>query len=64
MRSRYDSAIDQLGKGKRMFENILRPVADISDDWHYIGFVAFPEIENRNELNKYLKLTEDGMKVT
>ena len=47
-----------------MFENILRPVADISDDWHYIGFVAFPEIENRNELNKYLKLTEDDMKVT
>ena len=46
-----------------MFENVMKPVADIPDGWQYTGFVAFPEIDNRAELNHFLKLGEEDLKV-
>ena len=64
LRSRYESAKDQLGKGRKMFENVMKPVADTPDGWQYTGFVAFPEIDNRTELNQYLKLGEEDLMVT
>ena len=47
-----------------MFENVMKPVADTPDGWQYTGFVAFPEIDNRTELNQYLKLGEEDLMVT
>ena len=46
-----------------MFVNVLKPLAELTDDWTYYGFVAFPEIENRKELNQYLNLEDDYLKV-
>ena len=46
-----------------MFENVMRPLADTLGGWQYTGFVAFPEIENRNELNQYLKLGDEDLTV-
>ena len=63
LRSRYASAKEQLRKGERMFVNIMKPLAELTDDWTYYGFVAFPEVENRKELNQYLNLEDDYLKV-
>ena len=46
-----------------MFENVLKPIADTPDGWQYAGFVAFPEIDNRAELNRHLKLGEEDLMV-
>ena len=62
-RSRYESAKEQLGKGRKMFENVMKPIADTLGGWQYTGFVAFPEIDNRTELNRYLKLGEEDLMV-
>ena len=63
LRSRYESAKEQLEKGRKMFENVMKPVADTPGGWHYTGFVAFPEIDNRTELNRYLNLGEEDLTV-
>ena len=63
LRSRYESAKDQLRKGQQMFENVMKPIADTLENWRYTGFVAFPEIENRNELTQYLKLADEDITV-
>ena len=46
-----------------MFENVMKPIADALGSWNHIGFVAFPEIDNRSELNQYLKLSEEELLV-
>ena len=63
LRDRYDSAKEQLAKGEKMFDNVLKPLADISDAWTYLGFVSFPEIENKKVLNGFLKLSDIDLKV-
>ena len=46
-----------------MFENVMKPIADPLGGWKYRGFVAFPEIENRNQLNEYLELGVEDLMV-
>ena len=46
-----------------MFEKVLKPIADTLGSWKHTGFVAFPEIDNRNELNRYLKLAKKDLMV-
>ena len=63
LRLRYESAKEQLEKGRKIFENVMKPVADTPESWQYTGFVAFPEIDNRTELNRYLNLAEKDLMV-
>ena len=46
-----------------MFEKVLKPIANTLGSWKHTGFVAFPEIDNRNELNHYLKLAKKDLMV-
>ena len=62
MRNRYDLAKEQLAKGEKMFDNVLKPLANLSDGWTYLGFVSFPEIEDRTVLNRFLKLNDSQLK--
>ena len=57
MRSRYESAKEQLAKGERMFQNVLKPLAHVPESWNYIGLIAFPEIPNREMLAECISLT-------
>ena len=43
----YDGAERQLEKGKDLFENVVSPLASLSDGWKHLGFKVFPEVENR-----------------
>ena len=43
----YDGAQRQIEKGKDLFQNVLSPLASLSDGWKHLGFKVFPEVENR-----------------
>ena len=52
-RERYVSAKKQLEKGRNMFENTIKRLANIPD-WRHVGFVCFTEIENRQVVRNHL----------
>ena len=44
----YTDAIGQLEKGQVWLEHVMRMLK--MDHWTYVGFVAFPNIDNRQAL--------------
>ena len=62
-RDRYESAKAQLGKGRVMFEKVIKQLVELPG-WSHLGLICFTEIENRGVLKKYLpELTEEELKV-
>ena len=57
-RQRYKEAKAQLQLGEQFFKGVLSPLADLSDNWRYFGFVCFPEVEDKNALRELTY--EDG----
>ena len=49
----------QLKKGRTMFEELLMPLAGLKEkNWRHVGFVVFPEIEDRQTFQTVLGLTD------
>ena len=63
-RERYEEAKEQLQKGEKMFEKVLKSLTNLPD-WSYIGLVCFTEIENRGVFATELEdLKQDDIKVS
>ena len=63
LQERYNSAMNQLSKGKEMFEKISQLLAISSNPWTHVGLVCFPYIETREKLNTLLELSSEDLKV-
>ena len=59
----YDGAQRQIEKGKDLFQNVLSPLASLSDGWKHLGFKVFPEVENRKFFID-AEFSEEDVKVT
>ena len=46
----YADAVGQLEKGREWLEHVMRMLN--MDPWTYVGFVAFPNIDNREALKE------------
>ena len=63
-RKRYEEAKEQLQKGEKMFEKVLKSLTNLRD-WSYVGLVCFTEIENRGGFMSELEdLRQDEIKVS
>ena len=63
-RKRYEEAKEQLQKGEKMFEKVLKSLTNLRG-WSYIGLVCFTEIENRGVFATELEdLKQDDIKVS
>ena len=47
----FQRAKHQLAKGEKWFRNTLSPIIGLKQ-WNYVGFVAFPNLENKGVLKK------------
>ena len=45
-RKEYQEAKDQLAKGEEWFSNTLSKIVELQN-WTYVGFIAFPNLENK-----------------
>ena len=47
----YEVAKHQLSKGEDWFRNTLSPIVGLQN-WNYVGFITFPNLENKGVLKK------------
>ena len=50
-RREYEGAQHQLAKGEEWFRNTLSPIVGLQQ-WNYVGFIAFPNLENKGVLKR------------
>ena len=61
-RKAVDAALSQLEKGRKMFNSIIFPLADMSSIWSHRGLICLPNIENRGDLRHH-GITEEEIEV-
>ena len=55
MKEPFASANTQLGWGDSVFQNILRPNAQLGSSWTKINIMCFPHVKNRQEFRDHLE---------